>query len=241
MPMPRNHPSSSGAGSGTGLPPVPVSIFLHPSGHRRRTRPAAAHADWCAVQPNDAAHLIAGYTRRGDVVIDLDAHPMITWAARFLGRQPAHLVTDGEGRVRPAPPARRFFGRRNGAGLITARLPRAGAYSLDLHGMTRAMQSWRPLLRPGGYLLTALTAHNPEHGSGAGAVSHRCTVITAARAAGLTWQQEFLVLRVPLPEFEPRAMPDTAATTAAALLDGYHDVIHVRLLAFRNETGDDDA
>src|SRR5438046_695496 len=129
--MPHNHPSPSGPGSGTGLPPVPVSIFLHPPRHRRRTLSAAAHVDWCGVQPNDAAHLIAGYTRRGDVVIDLDAHPMINRAARFLGRQPAHLITNGEGRVRPAPPARRLFGRRNGAGLITARLPRAGAYSLD--------------------------------------------------------------------------------------------------------------
>ncbi len=239
--MPRNHPSPSGTGSGTGLSPVPVSIFLHPP-RRRYTPPAdvptpAAHVDWCGVQPNDAAHLIAEYTRRGDVVIDLDAHPMINRAARFLGRQPAHLVTGGEGRVRPAPPARRLFGRRGGAGLITARLPRAGAYRLDLYGMTKAMQSWRPLLRPGGYLLTALTAHGPE----AGAVSHRCTVITAARTAGLTWQQEFLVLRVPLPEYEPRAMPDTAATTPAALLDGHHEVTHIRLLAFRNGAGDADA
>src|SRR5207248_5170114 len=130
--------------------------------------------------------------------IDLDDHPIIARAARFLGRQPGRLLTDGERhRVQPAPPARRIVGR-NGAGLLMARLPRAGAHSMDLYGMTQAMQSWRPLLRPGGYLLAALTAHGPE----AGSVGHRCTVITAARTAGLTWQQEFLVLRVPLPEFE---------------------------------------
>jgi hypothetical protein len=199
---------------------------------------AAAHGDWFGLQPNDAAHLIAEYTQRGDIVIDLDDHPMTTRAARFLGRQPARLLTDGERqRVQPTPHTRRLFGRHTGAGLIMARLPRAGAYSMDLYGMTRAMQSWRPLLRPGGYLLAALTAHGPE----AGSVSHRCTVITAARTAGLNWQQEFLVLTVPLPEFEPRAMPDTAATTPPALVDGHHDVTHIRLLAFRNGAGDDDA
>jgi hypothetical protein len=87
-------------------------------------------------------------------------------------------------------------------------------------------------------LVTALTATDPHHGS----VSHRCTVITAARTAGLTWQQEFLVLRVPLPEYEPRAMPDTAATVSPALLDGgRHETVHRKLLAFRNGSGGDDA
>jgi hypothetical protein len=55
------------------------------------------------------------------------------------------------------------------------------ADSLDLHGMTRVMNTWRRLLRPGGHLIVALTARGPEPG----AVSHRSTVIAAARAAGL--------------------------------------------------------
>jgi hypothetical protein len=236
--MPQNHPNTSSAG----LTPVPLTIFLHPSHHRRHTpptdAPAPAPPDWCGVQPNDAAHLIAAYTRRGDLVIDLDAHPTITRAARYLGRQPVHLLTAGQHRrLLPAPPARRILGRHGGAGLVLARLPRTGADSLDLHAMTQAMQSWRTLLRPGGHLLTALSAHGPETAS----ISHRCTVITAARTAGLTWQQEFLILRAPLPDYEPRAMPDTAATALPALLDGRHEVIHVKVLAFRNETGDVDA
>src|SRR6266540_92597 len=207
--------------AGSGLPPVPVAIFL-PTPHRRRPRSAhgpapAAQADWCGVQPNDIARLIATYTERGDLVIDLDEHPTIASAARFLGRQPVHLVTDADHRrARPAPPARRIFGRPR-TGLILARLPRTGAYSLDLHGMTHAMHTWRSLLRPGGYLLAALTAH------------------------GLTWQQEFLVPLVPLPEHEPRAMPDTAGTPAAALVDGRHQPTHHKLLAFQRRVGGSDA
>ncbi len=227
--------------AGSGLPPVPVAIFL-PTPHRRRLRSAhapapAAQADWCGVQPNDIARLIATYTERGDLVIDLDAHPTIASAARFLGRQPVHLVTDADRRrARPAPPARRIFGRPR-TGLILARLPRAGAYSLDLRGMTRAMHTWRSLLRPGGYLLAALTAHGPTDAR----VSHRSTVIAAARTAGLTWQQEFLVPLVPLPEHEPRAMPDTAGTPTAALVEGRHQPAHHKLLAFQRRTGGSDA
>lgn len=93
------------------------------------------------------------------------------------------------------------------------------------------------LLRPGGFLLTALTATSP----GAGQVSHRSTVITAARAAGLIWQQEYLVLLEPLPEDEPRATPDTAADTRPALLDGRHRLVHRKALAFRAAPGGSDA
>ena len=85
--------------------------------------------------------------------------------------------------------------------------------------MTRAMHTWRTLLCPGGYLIAALTAPGPDNGQ----VSHRAAVIAAARAAGLTWQQEFLVALLPLPEYEPRAMPSTGASTPAALCDGQHD------------------
>jgi hypothetical protein len=82
---------------------------------------------------------------------------------------------------------------------MLARLPRAEVDSLDLHEMTRAMHIWRTLLRPGGYLLVALTAPVSPDGRG----SHRATAITAARTAGLSWQQEFLVVTAPLAEYEP--------------------------------------
>jgi hypothetical protein len=52
--------------------------------------------------------------------------------------------------------------------------------------MTEAMQSWRTLLRPGGYLLTALTTptnrHGPEHGS-CGTV--RCHFLLPCNGLGL--------------------------------------------------------
>ena len=88
---------------------------------------------------------------------------------------------------------------------------------------------------PGGYLLVALTEPSPRQGS------HRATVVTAARAAGLSWRQEFLVALAPLPEYEPRAMPDTAATTPPSLVDGRHAVTHVTLFAFRRPSGGDRA
>ncbi len=231
MPQTRSTPHRSG------LPPVPVGIFL-PTPPRPAGSGAtfAGHADWCGVQAREVARLIAVYSAPGDLVIDLDEHPTIAHAARYLDRQPAHLVTDGDRhRARPAPPARRMYSRPR-ASLVLARLPRAGADSLDLHGLTRAMHTWRTLLRPGGYLLTALTAHGPGHAR----ISHRATVIAAARTAGLAWQQEFLVLRVPLPEYEPRAMPDTAGLTPAALVDGRHQPVHVKLLAFAHRAGGSD-
>jgi hypothetical protein len=98
------------------------------------------------------------------------------------------------------------------------------------------MHTWRSLLRPGGYLLAALTAHGPTDAR----VSHRATVIAAARTAGFTWQQEFLVPTVPLPPDEPRAMPDTPADIPSALIDGRHQSAHLKVLAFRNDAGGSD-
>jgi hypothetical protein len=120
---------------------------------------------------------------------------------------------------------------------MLTRLPRADVDGLDLHEMTRAMHTWRTLLRPGGYLLVALTTPTPPDGRG----SPRATAITAARTAGLSWQQEFLVVTAPLAEYEPRAMPDSAALTPAALVDGRHQPAHVKLLAFHHRTGGDNA
>ncbi|WP_203933979.1 hypothetical protein [Virgisporangium ochraceum] len=95
------------------------------------------------------------------------------------------------------------------------------------------MHTWRALLRPGGFLLAAITDVSPVGGT----VSHRTTVITAARAAGLYFRQEFLVLRTPLPEHEPRAMPNPTGSLGPALVDGRHEVIHLRLAAFSTAPG----
>ena len=106
-----------------------------------------------------------------------------------------------------------------GADLIVVTLPRAGADSLDLHGMTRAISTWRRLLRPGGHLIAALTAAGPEPG----AVSHRSTVIAAARAAGLLYHQHIPVLLVPMPEHDPRTDPGQAdESDERRLRDGRH-------------------
>lgn len=225
-------PQPSGPDANTAPSPVPISIFLH------RPPPTDASAsgpiDWCGVQQPDLAHLIGRLTSRGDLVVDLDRHPLVARVARHLGRQPGHLHTDGRQIwLRPTSPARRFVGRCYRAGLVTVRLPRPDAHSADLHGMTHAMHTWRSLLRPGGFLLTALTEVSPV-GS---AVSHRTTVITAARAAGLYFRQEFLVLRTALPEHEPRALPDPTGCPPPALLDGRHDVVHLRLEAFSPAPG----
>jgi len=103
--------------------------------------------------------------------------------------------------------------------------------------MTRAMHTWRTLLRPGGYLLVALAPPGSPDARG----SHRATAITAARTAGLSWQQEFLVVTAPLAEYEPRAMPDSAALSPAVLVGRRHQTAHIKLLAFHHRTGGDDA
>jgi hypothetical protein len=210
-------------------PPVPVGLFLASMPHRRRspfTRPGVP--DWHGLSPSTIACLIRHYTRFGDVVLDLDEHPTVAAASRYLRRAPAKLVTrGGTSRVRLVPPRpkvdrpRRVVCRPGpGADLITVTLPRAGTDSLDLHGLTHATSTWRRLLRPGGHLIAALTACTAE----AGAFSRRSTVIAAARAAGLLYHQHIPVLLVPLPEHDPRTDPEPAAEPAEGrrLPDGRH-------------------
>jgi hypothetical protein len=224
--------------SATGLVPVPVAVLLPPPGRRLDGHTQAGDLpDWYGVAPRDAAGLIARYSKPGDLVIELDAHPTITRAARHLGRRFATVPTDGDGDDLPVRPTH----RTSGAGLILAALPRPGIERRDLLGTSAAMQTWRSALRPGGYLLTALTPPGPDLDVEHRPASYRATVIAAARTAGLTWQQEFLVLTAQLPQDEPRARPDTATAAPAALVDGRHRLAHVKVLAFRHETGDRDA
>ncbi|NYH42074.1 hypothetical protein HNR22_001801 [Micromonospora jinlongensis] len=161
-----------------------------------------------------------------DVVLDLDAHPAAIAATAYLDRVPARLVTGRHGlHVRLMPPApehrtRRAM-RRPGprVDLILATLPQ-GAQGLARDGIAAAMSIWRPLLRPGGFLLVGLAALRPQPGE----VSRRATVIAAARAAGFFYHQHIPAVLVPLPEHEPRTAPEhpDEADDGRRLLAGRH-------------------
>jgi len=234
--MPQTHPHSP--------EPSPerlrVGLFLVPP-HRRRV-PLADEAAWYGLDPQRLAWLIRHYTRAGDVVLDLDAHPTVALAAQHLRRHPAVLLTDSDTtrvqlpgiRARPTHVRSRSDTR---ASLLLAGLPRPGDDHLNLHTMTESMHQWHRLLHPGGFLLTALPAAGPQPGR----ISRRSLVITAARAAGLRYHQHLPVLLVPLPTAEPRTDASRAAATRPALLDGQHLPIHLDVLAFAATTTDQEA
>jgi hypothetical protein len=208
-----------------------VGLFLVPAPQRRA--PLANADAWHGIDPHRLAWLIRHYTRAGDVVLDLDAHPTVTRTARYLHRHTAVLITDGAAsRVRltdiRARPARIRRLTDSGVTLLLAGLPRPSGDRLDLHTLTEAMQQWHRLLRPGGFVLTVLPTRSPEPGR----TSRRSTVITAARAAGLRYHQHLPVLLVPLPDTEPRTDPATATSTRPALLNGRHAPAHLDVLAF---------
>jgi hypothetical protein len=236
-----NRPTDGTVRPGTRLEPVPVGLFLAARSRPPRTgftRPGMP--DWHGLSPADLAYLIRRYTRVGSVVLDLDGHPTVTAAARYLRRAPAKLLTrSGVTRLQVVPPPARtdrprrvVSGSGPGADLIVLTLPRAGADSLDLHGLTRAMTGWRRLLRPGGHLLAALTARSPEPGT----VGHRSTVIAAARAAGLVYHQHIPILLVPLPEHDPRTDPNPADEPDRRLRKVRHRPAFRDLLAFAGTT-----
>jgi hypothetical protein len=149
MPQTRSSTSSSATSSSAarpGLPPVPVGIFLPPP---------ADHGDWCGVPARDLARLIASYTQPGDLVTDVDDHPILARAAGYLDRRYRRLHTAG-GHEQAGSGCREYRDARLRAALALVGLPRAEVDGLDLHEMTRAMHMWRTLLRPGGYLLVSL-------------------------------------------------------------------------------------
>lgn len=237
-------PKPTSTASGDRKPPVPVGLLLplpglpHRRPHRRRpTSTAPDLPDWNGLTSATVAHLICHYTRLGDVVVDLDEHPIVIEAARHLRRAAARLVLSQYGpRVRlvPPPPAGRWprrVVRRPGPGadLIFATLPRPEADTLDLHAMTTAMSTWRPLLRPGGILLALLTTSTPQPDQ----IGHRSTVVVAARAAGLLYHQHIPYLLAPAPQHEPRTAPEPQeADDGRRLLAGRHVPAYRDLLAF---------
>jgi hypothetical protein len=230
--MPQPQPSDPG----TRRERVPVGIFL-PEPHHPRPEPGGERPlrAWGDLAPRSVARLIATYTRAGDVVIDADGCSTIARASRYLRRHPATaFVEETRSRIRISPPGRHAFHHRHGAGLILVTLPVVDGTDDDRHALTLGawMRRWRRLLRPGGFLLTMLPNIAPVPGT----ASPRSTVITAARTAGLIYQQHLLIVTRRLAEDEPRALPESAATTRPALRQGRHVSVHRDLLAFATAT-----
>ncbi|WP_405090256.1 hypothetical protein OG767_21670 [Micromonospora sp. NBC_01392] len=228
--MPKSHSTPPGDQP----PPVPVGLLLPHSRFPRAPRTGVPH--WHGLSPSHLAYLICRYTHVGGVVLDLDAHPVAIAATAYLRRVPAQLITGRHGsRLRILPPDPQHGVRRAelrpGAGvdLILASLPEeAQPFTYDSAAM--AMTAWRPLLRPGGFLLVGLTSGPARPGD----FSHRTTVIAAARAVGLFYHQHIPAVLVPLPEHEPRTAPELPdeADEDRRLLDGRHLPAFRDLLVF---------
>jgi hypothetical protein len=83
-----------------------------------------------------------------------------------------------------------------------------------------------------------LTAQGPEPG----AVSHRSTIIGAARAAGLLYHQHIPILLVPLPEHDPRTDPGLGdESDGRGLRDGRHLRAFRDLVVFAGTATDEEA
>jgi hypothetical protein len=235
--MPQTHLTASA----TGLVPVPVAVFLPAPTGQHPASPVNQLPSWHGVTARDAASLVRRLSTAGDLVIELDRHPTITRAAEYLGRR-VSAALPGVHIFGPPVPGQTVSTRSSHpAGLIFAALPRPAVPPGDLAGLSAAMRSWRTGLRPGGYLLTALTLSGLDHGGAEHPLNYRASVIAAARAARLTWQQEWLVLTAPPPSDDPRAVPSPPLDLPSALVDGRHRRVHRKLLAFRNNTGGRDA
>ena len=225
MPPTRSTPSR------TRRPRVPVGLFLATGCQPGTERPApAGQPSWHGATPAAVAEIIRTYTTDGDLVIDLDAHPTVNAAARFLHRRPATLTTTDLGpriRLLPPPPGEPGSFQEvapvgSDAALVLVTLPRAEVRDTDPETLSRAMQHWRTLLRPGGFLIVVPTP--PTHPTGR--LSPRAAVIAAAPTAGLRWHQQLLIV-AGLPDDEPH--PET---TPIRLLDGRHISAHRTPLVF---------
>jgi hypothetical protein len=211
---------------------APVGLLLHPThSHRPTDTTGRALPHWYGIHPDHVAHLIARYTRDGDTVCDIDGHPTVAAAAEYLHRRPGLAVTGGDNlRVWSEPLDDRSAGTSgHGAGLVVASLPRLDIDSRDTHAISHALDGWRALLRPGGFLVIQLTT-----GPGTSALGHRSTVIAAARSAGLLYHQHIPALLVPLPETEPRT--EAAIAAHPSLPAGRHVRAHRDLLVFASMT-----
>ncbi|MEU5552152.1 hypothetical protein ABZ738_20480 [Micromonospora sp. NPDC047793] len=234
-------PKPSSTAPGDRSQPAPVGLLLPRFRVPRTSR--AGVPDWHGLSPSHLAYLIRRYTHVGGAVLDLDAHPAAIAATAYLDRVPARLFTGRHGlhvRLLTSTPERRtpHTMRRPGphVDLILATLPQG----LPRDGIATAMSTWRPLLRPGGFLLVGLTASQPQPGE----VSHRATVIAAARSAGFFYHQHIPAVLVPLPEHEPRTAPEHPgeADDGRRLLAGRHLPTFRDLLVFGTAaTGEENA
>ena len=230
--MPQTHLTASA----TGLVPVPVAVLLPTLAGQHAESAISELPSWHGVTARDAASLVHRLSAAGDLLIELDRHPTITAAAVYLDRR-ASAVLSGVHVLGPSACGQPVSTRSSHqAGLIFAALPRPDMAPDDLGGLSAAMRTWRAGLRPGGYLLTALTLSHLDQAGAEHPLIYRASVIAAARTAGLTWQQEWLVLTASL-----AAVPGPPLDLPSALVDGRHLRVHVKLLAFRNDTGGRDA
>lgn len=217
-------PHTRSTDPGTRRPRVPLGVFL--ASHPTATRLPA----WHGLNPADVAVLVRTYTRRGDLVVDLDAHPTITAAAWYLHRIPATLDGGGQVRLLPAPPdqpqaAQPSHHPEVGAALVLATLPRPGVPTSDRPTLVEALCRWRNLLHPRGYLITIPTA-----GAEPRQVSHRAAIIAAAHEGGLRWQQHLLIV-ADVSGHELRTDP-APAMIPARLVGGRHIAAHRTPLVF---------
>ncbi|MDG4764500.1 hypothetical protein O7632_10340 [Solwaraspora sp. WMMD406] len=238
-------PKPSSTAPGNRPQPVPVGLLLPPT-HVRRTSGRHVPGGWHGLPLNQLAYLIRRYTNVDDVVLDLDAYPAAIAATAYLRRVPARLSTG-----RPGPAVRLLTSaaergvhqaarQPGGVDLILASLPE-GAQPFTRDSAATAMTTWRPLLRPGGFLVVGLT---PPRQPQPGELSRRATVIAAARAAGLFYHQNIPAVLVPLPEHEPRTAPahPDGAGDRRVLLAGRHLPIVRDLVVFgTTATGEENA
>lgn len=209
------------------LQPVPVALLLpSPRRRSRRPRPDLDRRDAYGLTPAAAATLIAAYTHAGDLIVDLHPSPAVQAAADWLDRR--YAIPSAHAGQAPLLPM-----------LIIDRLPRREA--ADPHGMAERIRALRSALLPGGHLIIAVPGAVPAAVPGRtratdstradDAASWTGTdpvtdVISAARAAGLTYQQQLVTVHEPVPE-------PAHDETPRFLAQNRHPITHGYLLAFR--------
>jgi hypothetical protein len=164
----------------TGLVPVPAAVLLPTDATSHDGRLPAGR-----LSVDATCRLVANHTDAGDPVADLNHDQHTNAAVAWLGRQPLVVDTTDPHQPTSNAPAR----------LVIARLPIARVHSLA--GITSWMRHVREhLLAPGGYLLTIVVPTI----RGGRYLDRSTTVIAAAKAAGLIWQQHLIHIRTALPE-----------------------------------------
>jgi hypothetical protein len=173
-----------------GLVPVPVAVLLPRLGE---TNPSVTDLDSAVWTPQNTALIAVTYTRAGDLIADLDGYPALKAAAESLGRR---VITDlQDSAVKPT--------------LVCARIPRPDRPDMDCADLTEWMHCVRLALRPGGFLLATVSADSDNSTY----IDRATTTITAARAAGLIYQQHLIAIHTPP---SPQSHRDDATPSPAS-------------------------